>query len=109
MKDLVKLVVFVPLSHTGQVRDAIGKAGGGKIGNYSFCSFSTRGLGRFKPETGASPFIGEVGKPETVEEEKIEITCEKSQLKQLIAVIEKAHPYEEVAIDVYPLLDIKND
>lgn len=107
MKDLVKLTIFVPLSHAELVREAIGKAGGGKIGNYSFCSFSTRGLGRFKPETGASPFTGEIGKLETVEEVKIEITCEKSRLKQIINAIEKVHPYEEVAVDIYPMLDIK--
>lgn len=65
-----KLVVYVPLSHTSVVREAIGSAGGGKIGNYAYCSFTTLGTGRFKPLDGANPTIGEVGKLEEVEEEK---------------------------------------
>ena len=62
----VKIVVFVPETHTDAVRDAMGKAGAGKIGNYSFCSFSSKGIGRFKPEQGADPHIGKVGKLEEV-------------------------------------------
>jgi hypothetical protein len=102
----VKIVVFVPLSHTDIVREAAGKAGAGKIGNYTFCSFSSRGLGRFKPEDGANPAIGEVGKLEAVEEERIEIVCERSLVKTVVEAINKVHPYEEVALDIYPLEEI---
>jgi hypothetical protein len=63
-----KLVVTVPLTHADQVRAAIGDAGGGKIGEYSHCSFSSRGEGRFIPLDGAYPHIGSVGAPEIVEE-----------------------------------------
>lgn len=103
MNRVFKLVVFVPLTHAGVVRSAIGNAGGGKIGNYSHCSFSTRGIGRFKPEDGAQPHIGEVGKYEEVEEERIEITLHESALKDVIAAMKAVHPYDEVAYDVYPL------
>ena len=99
----VKLVVFVPESHADIVRDAIGKAGGGKIGNYSFCTFSSKGVGRFKPEEGAHPTIGEVGKLEAVEEERIEILCGRNILKDVLLAMKKAHPYEEVAYDIYPV------
>ena len=71
----VKIVVFVPESHTDIVREAIGKAGAGKIGNYTHCSFSSKGVGRFKPEDGAHPAIGKVGKLESVQEERIEFVC----------------------------------
>ena len=98
-----KIVVYTPLDHADKVREAIGKAGGEKLGKYSFCSFSTRGIGRFKPEKGASPHIGKIGKLEQVEEERIEITCEKSVLKDVIAAIKRVHPYEEIAMDIYPL------
>lgn len=98
-----KIVVTVPLTHADQVREAIGKAGGGKLGNYGFCSFSTRGVGRFKPETGANPHIGSVGQLEAVEEERIEVSVEDSLLKSVISAIKEVHPYEEVALDVYNL------
>ena len=59
-----KIVVTVPVESADNVRQVIGEAGGGKIGNYSFCSFSVRGIGRFLPGEGAHPAIGEVGKLE---------------------------------------------
>lgn len=98
-----KIVVYVPLTHADQVREAIGKAGGGKLGNYSSCSFSTRGLGRFKPEVGANPHIGSVGQMEVVEEERIEISVEDSLVREVVDAIKEVHPYEEVALDIYNL------
>lgn len=102
----VKIVVFVPETHTDVVREAMGKAGAGKIGNYSFCSFSSKGMGRFKPEQGADPHIGKVGKFEEVAEERIETICPREKLKEVIAAIKEVHPYDEVALDVYPLENI---
>lgn len=98
-----KIVVYVPLANADEVRDAIGKAGGGKLGKYSFCSFSTSGVGRFKPEEGANPHIGEIGKLERVEEERIEVTCNTDVIGNVIAAIKRAHPYEEIAMDIWPL------
>jgi len=102
----VKIVVFVPESHTDMVREAIGKAGAGKIGNYTFCSFSSKGVGRFKPENGAHPAIGEVGNLESVQEERIEFVCDRSLVKDVIVAIKDTHPYEEVALDIYPLEEL---
>lgn len=102
----VKIVVFVPESHADAVREAIGKTGAGKIGNYTFCSFSSSGFGRFKPGTGASPTIGQIGKFESVEEERIEFVCPRDLVKVVIEAIKGAHPYEEVAYDIYPLEEI---
>jgi len=99
----VKIVVFVPETHTDTIREVMGKAGAGKIGNYSFCTFSSKGAGRFKPEDGANPHIGEVGKLEEVSEERIETICPREKLQEVINAIKQAHPYEEVALDVYPL------
>lgn len=103
--EKVKIVVFVPETHADTVRRAIGDAGAGKIGNYSHCSFSSKGQGRFLPLNGANPSIGEVGKSEIVDEERIEFVCEKADLEKVILAMKSAHPYEEVAFDVYPLLD----
>lgn len=101
--EKVKIVVFVPESHSDLVREALGKAGAGKIGNYTYCTFSSKGVGRFKPEDGANPHIGEVGKYEEVVEERIETICSRENLKEVIIEMKKVHPYEEVAFDIYPL------
>lgn len=101
-----KIVVTVPVADADKVRQAIGEQGGGKVGNYSFCSFSVRGTGRFLPGDGAHPAIGEVGKLEEVEEERIEVNCDDELVAKVIAAIRAAHPYEEPAIDVYALENI---
>src|SRR5689334_19308500 len=99
MAQNYKLAVTVPVEDADKVRDAIGNAGGGKIGNYTHCSFSVRGTGRFRPEAGANPHIGEVGKLEEVEEERIEVTVDAAVLKDIVAAIKAVHPYEEPTID----------
>lgn len=100
----VKIVVFVPKSHTDIVRKAMGDAGAGKIGNYSHCSYSVDGIGRFLPLEGAKPAIGEVGKSEEVQEERVECVSDRNKAKDVIAAMRKVHPYEEVAFDIYPLI-----
>jgi hypothetical protein len=101
---MVKIVVFVPKAYADFVRQAIGDAWGEKFGKYSHASFSTEGTGRFKPLKGAHPAIGMIGKIEKVVEERIECICERSKAKKIIAAIRKVHPYEEIAIDIYPLI-----
>jgi len=105
MDEMVKIVVFVPLTHTDIVRKAIGDAGVGIIGKYSHCTYSSTGFGRYKPLDGANPTIGEVGKYEQVEEERIETVCPRQKAKEVINAIKKVHPYEEVALDIYPLIN----
>lgn len=106
MKELVKIVVFVPENRADMIRDALGKAGAGKIGEYSYCSFSLKGVGRFKPSDKADPHVGTSGKLELVDEERIEVACEKDQAAEIIKVIKDVHPYEEVVIDIYPMLSL---
>lgn len=103
MSAFVKVVVYVPDAHAEAVRDAIAEAGGGMVGHYSHCSFSSQGIGRYLPEAGAHPSVGMVGKLELVEEERIEITVAREKLSNILAVIKKAHPYEETPIDIYSL------
>lgn len=104
MSKTVKIVVFVPKTHTDVVRQAMGDAGAGKIGLYSHCSYSVDGVGRYKPMEGAHPAIGKVGKYQQVQEERIECVCDRNEAKAVIAAIRKVHPYEEVAFDIYPLI-----
>ncbi len=101
--SFVKIVVTVPEDAADALRAAVGNAGAGKIGNYLHCSFSSKGIGRFLPMEGAQPAIGEVGKEQSVVEERIEWTCEESVKDSVIDVIRTVHPYEEPAIDVYAL------
>ncbi|RID89446.1 Nif3-like dinuclear metal center hexameric protein [Peribacillus asahii] len=100
---LKKLVVFVPVETEGQVREALGKAGAGAIGNYSNCSFSAEGIGRFLPGEGSEPAIGMQGTLESVSEVRIETIFPENIEKKVLSAMIKAHPYEEVAYDLYCL------
>ena len=102
--EQLKIVVFVPKTHTDIVRQVVGDAGAGQIGNYSHCSFGVEGVGRYKPIKGAKPFIGEIGKFEEVIEERVECVCDRNKAKKVISAIRKVHPYDELALDIYPLL-----
>lgn len=105
MNSLVKLVIYVPVTHADKIRETLAKAGAGHIGNYDSCSFSVRGVGRFRGLEGSNPTIGEPGKLEEVEEERIETICAEEKAGAILEAIKKVHPYEEPAIDVYPLLN----
>jgi hypothetical protein len=99
----IKIVIFVPETHADAVRQALGDAGGGVIGKYHHVTFSTKGTGRFTPGEGARPAIGEIGVPEAVAEEKIESVVNRDRLPAVIKAVMDVHPYEEPAIDVYPI------
>lgn len=100
---LYKLIVFVPKTHTDELRQALGEAGAGAIGDYVGCSFSSTGEGRFTPGDAANPFIGQAGKGEVVEEEKIEVIVPAGLQSRVLKAMFKAHPYEEVAYDLIEL------
>lgn len=106
LADYVTLVITVPESHGDRMREALGRAGAGKIGDYSHCSFSVKGIGRFMPDAGANPFIGKPGTLEEVVEERIEAVCAVTILDHVLEEIKKAHPYEETVIDIHPIYEI---
>lgn len=103
---LYKLAVFVPKAHHEDVLQALFRAGAGQIGHYSHCSFNTDGTGTFLPGEDTEPFIGKPGKLERVEEVRIETIVPHSIHRKVIQAMLKAHPYEEVAYDLYPV-DLK--
>lgn len=105
-EKLSKLVVFIPESHADRVREAIFNAGAGWIGQYSHCSFNLEGTGTFMPREGSVPYIGKQGKLENVQEIRVETLVPDSMRKKVIQAMLKAHPYEEVAYDLYPV-DLK--
>ena len=104
-KDAVlkKLFTFAPFDKAEQVRDAIFKAGGGNIGNYSECSFNAEGIGTFKGQEGADPYVGEVGKQHQEREIKIEVIFPGWLENNIVTALEAVHPYEEVAYDIVNL------
>lgn len=101
--EYYKVVVFVPEEALATVRNAMAQAGAGRIGEYSCCSFRTRGIGSFMPEEGARPYIGSAGRLEEVEEWRLEMLCTHSVLADVLSAMRENHPYEEVAYDIYPL------
>ena len=101
----VKIYVTVPKEDLEDVRTAMCNAGAGVIGNYTFCSTSTKTIGTFIPNNNANPYIGEKNKLEVVEEEKLEVVCDVKNAKNVIQELRKKHPYEEPAIDIIPLID----
>lgn len=101
-----KLVFTVPVADAEKVRAAVGEAGAGRSEKYSFASFSSRGTGRFRPETGANPAIGSVGVHEEVEEERVECNVDQEALDDVLAALRKSHPYEEIAMDLYKLEEL---
>jgi len=101
----VKIIVTIPIENVEDVRNAICEAGAGVIGNYSYCSMSTKCIGTFKSNDNANPYIGEKNNLEFVEEEKLEVVCDVNNVKKVVSKLRKVHPYEEPAIDIIPLLD----
>ena len=104
-QNLLKLVVFVPESHLENVSQALFNSGAGNIGNYKNCMFSSIGEGSFFPVSGANPFKGKEGEFEKVKENKLEVIFPDYLLSEIIESMNSAHPYEEVAYDVFKLLN----
>lgn len=101
--ELVKLVTFAPLSHADNVRNALFNAQAGYIGKYDCCSYNTEGKGTFRAGENTKPFVGEQGQIHTEPETRIEVIVKRYLLNNTITALLQAHPYEEVAYDIYPL------
>lgn len=104
--QLRKLVVFVPKDSTEQVFAAMAASGAGHIGNYDHCAFHLDGEGSFRPLAGTRPYIGSEGSIERVDERRIEMIVPSWRVSGVVNAMKRAHPYEEVAYDVYPLENV---
>ncbi len=98
-----KIVVFVPAEAVEKVRNAMAEAGAGVIGQYTHCSFRSPGTGSFVPLPAADPYVGDIGKLVEVKELRLEMICAGSWLNDVLAAMIEAHPYDEVAYDLYEL------
>lgn len=103
---MYKIATFVNVECRDQVKEAMFKVGGGKIGNYDSCCFETEGTGQFRALDGANPFIGEKDKIEFVKEVRIEMVVEDDKIKAVVEAMKQAHPYETPAYDVFKLEDL---
>ena len=101
----VKIFVTIPPENVEEVRKVVCEAGAGVIGDYTYCTSSTKSIGTFMPNDNANPYIGENNKLEFVEEEKLEFVCDIDQVRKVISKLREIHPYEEPAIDIVPLID----
>ncbi|NLV24588.1 MAG: Nif3-like dinuclear metal center hexameric protein [Deltaproteobacteria bacterium] len=106
---LLKLAVYVPAEYEEAVAEALFDAGAGHIGAYDRCSFRSHGEGTFRPGAGTSPFRGQQGKDERGAEVRLETILPRELSQKAIRRMLRAHPYEEVAYDLYPLENIRND
>lgn len=101
---LVKLVTYVPHEFVGVVRDALFMNGAGNIGTYSNCSFNVQGEGTFKASEYSNPYVGAKNEVHFEPETRIETVIPEHKLADAIKSLKAAHPYEEVAYDIFSLL-----
>jgi hypothetical protein len=102
-----KLVWFVPEEALEATRDAVFAAGAGRIGQYERCSWYTAGTGTFLPGEGADPAIGEPGKEQRTPELRVETVVPAERAAEIVAALRAAHPYEEVACELYPRVELE--
>lgn len=103
---MYKLCFFVPESHLDQVKEAIFATGAGRMGDYDCCCWQVLGQGQFRSLPGSKPFIGEQNVIEHINEYKVEMVCADELIKDAIAALKQAHPFEEPAYDAWRLADL---
>ena len=107
MTGRYKLVWFVPREALEATREAVFKAGAGGIGDYERCSWYTAGTGTFLAGEGADPSIGRIDTEERVSELRVETVVPAERTHDVVAALRVAHPYDEVAFELYPLVELE--
>ena len=108
LNEIYKICVYVPNSHLDQVKDALFKAGAGKIGHYDCCAWQVLGQGQFRALKGATPFLGRVDALQTVDEYRVELVCNGVNIHAAVKALLAAHPYEEPAYDVMAMVNVSD-
>jgi hypothetical protein len=101
------LVVYVPRASTDVVLAALFAAGAGSIGDYDECAFVAPGRGQFRPVRSASPSVGAVGKLEHVDEDRVEVVLPRRLRAEVVAALQRAHPYEEPAFHIIATAEVE--
>lgn len=104
----LKLVTFAPAGAVASLRDAMANAGAGFIGEYHHCSFETPGTGSFHGSEQSNPTRGQAGRLEHVDEIRLEMILPASRKLAVVDALQRAHPYDEAAYDLYPLEDVRD-
>ncbi|MBC6903858.1 NGG1p interacting factor NIF3 [Saccharophagus sp. K07] len=103
---MIKIAVYVPEDALETVKSAMFEAGAGRTERYEQCAWQTLGQGQFKPLPHSNPTLGEINQLTYVREYKLEMICEEAVLRDVVAAMKRAHPYEEPAYGAWPLIDI---
>ena len=103
---VLKLVWYVPREAVDATREAVFAAGAGRIGDYERCSWYTAGTGTFRGEKGTDPAVGEPGREQRVSELRVETVVPAEIAAEVVSALKEAHPYEEVAFELYPLVEL---
>ncbi|MGH0051952.1 MAG: NGG1p interacting factor NIF3 [Sphaerochaetaceae bacterium] len=101
------LITYVPETHLESVKQALFHAGAGRMENYDSCCFQSLGTGQFRPIEGASPYIGQVGELEQVQEWRLELVVDEVYAAQVVEALLEAHPYEVPAYHLIPVLTLE--
>jgi hypothetical protein len=102
-----KLVWFAPREALDATREAVFAAGAGRIGGYERCCWYTQGTGTFLGGEGTHPAVGNAGTEERVAELRVETVVPAARARAVVEALREAHPYEEVAFDLYPLAELQ--
>lgn len=105
MSERVMIITTTPAETVDAILTAISSAGGGIVGDYTHCAFTSTGNGRFKPADTAQPHVGQIGQINTEPETRIETFCDRQSARAVVQAIRSAHPYEEPVIYIVPILD----
>jgi|TARA_B100002049_G_C15906300_1_gene302080 hypothetical protein len=103
---MYKMCYFVPETHVEKTKQALFDAGAGRIGDYDSCAWQCLGRGQFRPLEGSDPFLGHAGEIEAVDEYKVELVCADELIKEALAALKQAHPYEEPAYEIYRMEEL---
>ena len=103
---MYKMCYFVPETHVEKTKQALFDAGAGRIGDYDSCAWQCLGRGQFRPLEGSDPFLGHAGEIEAVDEYKVELVCADELIKDALAALKQAHPYEGPAYEIYRMEEL---
>ena len=103
---MYKMCYFVPETHVEKTKQALFDAGAGRIGDYDSCAWQCLGRGQFRPLEGSDPFLGHAGEIEAVDEYKVELVRADELIKDALAALKQAHPYEEPAYEIYRMEEL---
>ena len=105
---MFKLIFFVPEEYKERLKNSLFEKGAGKYKNYDMCAFEVKGIGQFRALEKSKPFIGSKNRLEKVTEYRVEMLCDKANIKEIVKTLLKEHPYEEPAYEVFMLDSLQN-